>query len=193
MAKLDPRIDDHIAKAGEFAQPILSQFRALVHRTVPECKEAIKWGMPHFTLGGRNLAGMAAFKKHVSIFFHQDEQPGGTGKFRKIASIEELADDSVIEERLRAAVERLSLPPAARKTKAAAAPKPVPETPAAFAAALGAASLTERFAAMPPGYRREYIEWIVDAKTEVTRVKRIVQAVSWIGEGKHRNWKYQKC
>lgn len=193
MAKLDPRIDDHIAKAGAFAQPILSHFRALVHRTVPGCEEAIKWGMPHFTLGGRNLAGMAAFKKHVSIFFHHDEQPGGTGKFRKIASIQELADDSVIEERLRAAVERLSLPPAARTTKAAAAPKPVPEIPAAFVAALGAASLTERFAAMPPGYRREYIEWIVDAKTEVTRDKRIVQAVAWIGEGKHRNWKYQKC
>lgn len=193
MAKLEPRIDDHIAKAGAFARPILEHFRALVHKTIPECEEAIKWGMPHFTLGGRNLAGMAAFKKHVSIFFHHDEQPGGTGKFRQIAAMEDLAEDSLIEERLRAAVERLSSAAAQPRTKAAAAPKPVPDMPSAFSQALIAAAAMDRFDMMAPGYRREYIEWVADAKTDATRDKRIAQAVEWIGEGKHRNWKYQKC
>ncbi|MBA4354511.1 MAG: hypothetical protein C0409_07435 [Novosphingobium sp.] len=193
MAKLEPRIDDHIAKAGAFARPILEHFRALVHKTIPECEEAIKWGMPHFTLGGRNLAGMAAFKKHVSIFFHHDEQPGGTGKFRQIASMEDLAEDSLIEERLRAAVERLSSAAAQPKKKVAAAPKPVPDMPSAFSQALTVAASMDRFDTMAPGYRREYIEWVADAKTDATRDKRIAQAVEWIGEGKHRNWKYQKC
>jgi uncharacterized protein YdeI (YjbR/CyaY-like superfamily) len=69
----------------------------------------------------------------------------------------------------------------------------VPELPNAFAEALTMAASRQRFDAMPPGQRREYIEWIVEAKTDPTRDKRIAQAVEWIGEGKSRNWKYQKC
>lgn len=193
MPTLDPRIDDHIAKAAAFAPPILLHFRELVHQIVPECEETIKWSMPHFMLAGRNFAGMAAFKKHVSIFFHHDEQPGGTGKFRQIASLDDLADDAVIEARLRAAIERLSSLPKGKVAKVAAKPKPALEMPASFGEALQAAALTERFAAMPPGYRREYVDWIAVAKTDATRDKRISQAVEWIGDGKHRNWKYQKC
>ncbi len=189
MAKLEPRIDEHIAKAADFAKPILERFRATVHRVVPECEEAIKWGMPHFTLGGRNMAGMAAFKKHVSIFFHHDEQAGGTGKFRQIASLDDMPSEQEIEVKVRAAVERLAKP-AAKSTKAAV--KPVPEMPGAFATALDGAGVRARFETMPPGYRREYIEWVAEAKTDATRDKRIAQAVEWIGEGKHRNWKYQK-
>lgn len=190
MAKHEPRIDEHIAKAGDFAKPILEHFRATIHRIVPECEEAIKWGMPHFIVGGRNMAGMAAFKKHVSIFFHHDEEAGGTGKFRQIASLDSMPSDQEIEAKVRAAVERLAKPAVKAKK---AAPKPVPDMPESFASALEVASARERFDAMPPGYRREYIEWVADAKTDATRDKRIAQSVEWIGEGKHRNWKYQKC
>ncbi len=190
MAKHEPRIDDHIAKAGDFAKPILEHFRATIHRVVPECEEAIKWGMPHFTLGGRNIAGMAAFKKHVSMFFHHDDEAGGTGKFRKIASRDAMPSDNEIETKIRAAVERLA-PPA--KSVKKAVPKPVPEIPQVFADALEGAGLRETFEDKPPGYRRDYIEWVADAKTDATRDKRITDAIEWIGEGKHRNWKYQKC
>lgn len=190
MPTTDPRIDEHIAKAGAFARPILERFRALVHREVPNCIEAIKWGMPHFTLGGKNLAGLAAFKGHVSVFFHHDEQQGGTGPFRKIATLDEFPDERIVVERLQAAVARLLAPKLAKPRQAL---KPVPDMPDSFRAAMDAAALGERFAAMPPGQRREYIEWIVEAKTDATRDKRIAQAVEWIGEGKSRNWKYQKC
>lgn len=191
MPTIDPRIDAHIAKAGEFARPILERFRALVHREIPDCVEGIKWGMPHFTLGGKNLAGMAAFKAHVSVFFHYDEQPGGAGPFRKIASLEQFPDEEQVIQRLDAAVEWLSSASTASKPKAA--PKPVPDMPSSFADALEDAAVRDRFDAMAPGQRREYIEWIVEAKTDATREKRIGQAVEWIGEGKTRNWKYQKC
>lgn len=191
MPTTDPRIDAHIAEAGAFARPILERFRTLVHREIPDCVEAIKWGMPHFTFGGKNLAGMAAFKKHVSIFFHNDEQPGGTGPFRKIATVEAFPEEAIVVQRLRSAVERLAQSRGA--VKARAVPKPVPELPPAFAEALATASARGQFDAMAPGQRREYIEWISEAKTETTRVRRIGQAVEWIGEGKSRNWKYQKC
>lgn len=190
MPNRDSRIDDHIGKAGAFARPILEHFRATMHRVVPECEEAIKWGMPHFTLAGRNLAGMAAFKKHVSIFFHHEEDRGGSGKFRQIASLDDLPSADGLEATIRVAVDRLSH----RATlKQKAPPKPVPEMPQAFAVALAASGHQERFEAMPPGYRREYIEWIAEAKTDATRGKRIAQSIEWIGEGKHRNWKYNKC
>ncbi|MFM2372179.1 MAG: hypothetical protein RIS85_1901 [Pseudomonadota bacterium] len=195
MPTLDPRIDEHIAKAGAFARPILERFRAVVHGAVPDCVEAIKWGMPHFTLNGRNLAGMAAFKKHVSIFFHHDENPegergSGTGPFRQITSLDQMPDEGAIKARLEAALERFAAPAKTPKPKAAL--KPMPPLPDAFAKALDAQAQRERFDAMPPGYRREYIEWIVEAKTDATRDKRIAQAVELIAAGKHRNWKYQK-
>lgn len=195
MPTTDPRIDDHIARAGAFAQPILERFRAVVHEVVPQCVETIKWGMPHFTLDGRNLAGMAAFKKHVSIFFHHDEAPGedaagaGTGRFRQISSLDAMPDDAALRAKLEAAIDRLASAPA--KARPRAAPRPMPAMPDAFDAALDRQALRERFDALPPGYRREYIEWIVEAKTQPTRDRRIDQALALIAEGKHRNWKYQ--
>ncbi len=44
---------------------------------------------------------------------------------------------------------------------------------------------------MSPSQKREYSEWIVEAKTDATRDKRLGIAVGWIAEGKSRNWKYQ--
>ena len=44
-----------------------------------------------------------------------------------------------------------------------------------------------------PSYRREYLEWIVEAKRDATREKRILQAIEWLAEGKKRHWKYEDC
>ena len=44
----------------------------------------------------------------------------------------------------------------------------------------------------PPGQKREYVEWITEAKQEATRQKRLATAVEWMSEGKPRNWKYMK-
>ncbi len=61
----------------------------------------------------------------------------------------------------------------------------------AFAAALKEnASAAAQFRKFTPGKRRDYIEWIADAKQEATRTRRIATAVEWIAEGKARNWKY---
>jgi uncharacterized protein YdeI (YjbR/CyaY-like superfamily) len=49
------------------------------------------------------------------------------------------------------------------------------------------------FDAFPPSQKREYIEWITEAKTEPTRNKRLATTVEWLSEGKRRNWKYENC
>src|SRR5688572_25222114 len=72
-------------------------------------------------------------------------------------------------------------------------PKPHLETPAALVAALRRnARARAGFEAFPPSHKREYIEWIVEAKTDETRQRRLDTAVAWIAEGKPRNWKYMR-
>jgi uncharacterized protein YdeI (YjbR/CyaY-like superfamily) len=48
------------------------------------------------------------------------------------------------------------------------------------------------FDAFPPGKRRDYLEWIADAKTDPTRDRRVRTAVEWMAQGKSRNWKYER-
>ena len=52
-----------------------------------------------------------------------------------------------------------------------------------------AAAAFEKF---PPSHKREYAEWISEAKGADTRQRRVETAVEWIAEGKGRNWKYQR-
>ncbi|HEU4925715.1 MAG TPA: YdeI/OmpD-associated family protein [Vicinamibacterales bacterium] len=49
---------------------------------------------------------------------------------------------------------------------------------------------SSRSANFSPSHRREYIEWVTEAKMDATRAKRLQQAVEWLAEGKPRNWKY---
>lgn len=63
-----------------------------------------------------------------------------------------------------------------------------------LATALGASpSAQATYDGFPPSCRREYLEWIAEAKRPETRAKRVAQAVEWMGEGKRRHWKYEKC
>ncbi len=185
----DPRIDDYIARAAAFAQPILAHVRALVHKAIPEAEETIKWGMPHFMAGGRNVVGLAAFKAHAAVVIHHEDRSGeGMGALGRLTSLADLPPDDVLVARFQARPDALAQP---RKTRA---PKPELPVPPAFAAALEAAPAAKAtFAAFAPSHRREYIEWIAAAKREETQARRIAQAVEWLGEGRKRNWKYENC
>lgn len=195
----DPRIDAYIERAAPFAQPILRHARALVHEACPEVEESIKWGMPSFSHAGGILCGMAAFKQHASFGFwrHADvvgegEPRDGMGSYGKMTSLDDLPPRTILLAHLRKAMQ---LNEAGLKSpKRKPAPRPAPDTPEDLAAALAnnkAANAT--FDAFPPGCRREYIEWIVEAKRAETRAKRLAQAVEWMAEGKRRNWKHENC
>jgi uncharacterized protein YdeI (YjbR/CyaY-like superfamily) len=203
-----PKVDAYIAKAQPFAQPVLTHIRGLMHQACPDIEEAIKWGMPFFTLHGVIVGNMAAFKQHCSLGLWGPEMAAllkgeGTmgdqamGSFGRIASLKDLPTDKVLLGYFRQAAglvasgERTkSLPP---RVKAKAA-KPAPTVPEELAAALKknkkAAAV---FAAFSPSCKREYTDWITEAKREETKAKRVAQAVEWIAEGKQRNWKYQNC
>lgn len=185
----DPRIDDYIGKAAPFAQPILTHVRALVHQALPEAEETIKWGMPHFMVGGKNVIGLAAFKAHASVVIHHEERTGdGMGALGKLTGLADLPPDAELIARFQAR------PQALAKSQPKRAPKPELPMPPAFAVALDAAPAARAtFDGFAPSHRREYIEWIADAKREETQGKRIAQAVEWLAEGRKRNWKYENC
>lgn len=200
MSDRDARIDAYIAKAAPFARPILEHLRALVHEACTEAEETLKWSAPHFTVAGKILAGMAAFKQHVAFAVPMlDASDGDTakrdeamGQYGRITALSDLPAKRILVAQLRKAVKAIEggakLPRGKRD-----APKPALAMPEDFAAALAKVAAAKRhFDSFPPGKRRDYIEWIVEAKQAATRERRIGQAVEWIAEGKARNWKYEK-
>ena len=198
MPSHDPRVDAYIAKAEDFARPILAEIRVRVHAACPEVEETIKWGMPNFVHAGGILCGMAAFKRHVSFGYWKhalvmgDAERDGMGSYGKMASPADLPPKAAMRADLKKAMQlnEDGVKPERRK----AAPKPEPEVPVDLAAALKQHKAAKAaFDAFPSGCKREYIEWIVEAKREETRAKRLAQAVEWMGEGKRRNWKYERC
>ncbi|MDE2596318.1 MAG: YdeI/OmpD-associated family protein [Sphingomonadales bacterium] len=190
----DARIDAYIAKAGPFARPILEHLRELVHGTIAGLDEDMKWGMPHYVLNGKNLAGMAAFKAHCTFMIHGDGRQGDAmGQFGKITQLSDLPPEADLKAKLLAAAGRIESAGTALKPRTAPRPaKAEIAMPDDFAAALAAAPRAI-FDGFSPSQQREYLEWIVEAKRPETRAKRIAQAAEWIGEGKKRNWKYEGC
>ncbi|WP_440224908.1 YdeI/OmpD-associated family protein [Dokdonella sp. MW10] len=200
MPVTDPRIDAYIDKAAPFAQPILRHLRALVHATCPDVVETIKWGFPHFMHAGAILCSMAAFKQHVAFGFWKGaliEGVGGPGarddamgQFGRIASLDDLPAKRTLVSILRKAMalneHGVTVPARERK-----APRGEAEVPEALAAALKRnAKARKTFEAFAPSHRREYCEWIAEAKRDDTRERRVAQAIEWLAEGKQRNWKY---
>jgi uncharacterized protein YdeI (YjbR/CyaY-like superfamily) len=203
-SEFDARVDAYIAKAAPFAQPVLEHLRELGHKACPEVEETIKWSMPFFVYREQIVANMAAFKAHCSFgiwgkeivaAMRQDGLPvkGGMGSLGKIASVKDLPRDAALLGYLRQAT---VLVKDGSKTfpKRAKAAKPEVEVPAELAAALKKNKTAAKvFAEFSRSCRREYVDWIADAKRAETKDKRVAQAVEWIAEGKQRNWKYQNC
>ncbi|MFN3946454.1 MAG: YdeI/OmpD-associated family protein [Allosphingosinicella sp.] len=195
--KRDERVDAYIARQADFARPILAHLRDAVHAACPDAEETLKWGMPAFLYKGGILATMAAFKRHASFGFWRggevvgEEKQDGMGQFGRIAAIEDLPEPAALAamiEKAAALVDEGAKAPRARSVKA-----PL-ETPADLRAAIDAVpAAAATFDAFPPSCRRDYVEWVVDAKRPETRAKRIAQAAEWLAEGKRRHWKYEKC
>ena len=195
----DPRIDAYIAKQADFARPILEHIRRVLHAAGPELEETIKWSMPHFTYKGRLFAGMAAFKAHATFGLWQagavigetGAERDAMGQFGRLTSIDDLPPEDELKELVRRAAAVAEEGPKPRPKKE---PKPDLAPPEDLLTALESnAAARASFDGFPPSGRREYVEWIVDAKRPETRAKRLAQAVEWMAEGKRRNWKYENC
>ena len=195
----DARIDAYIDRKAAFARPILEHVRERVHAVVPNVEETLKWSAPAFTLDGKILLMMAAFKEHAALNFWRGQELRGAaaeadamGQFGKLTSIDDLPGEKELDGLIRKAAELTANVPAPRKPKHG--PKPPPELHPEFAAALaGAPKAKATLDGFPPSAQRDYLDWIAEAKQPATRAKRIATAIEWLSEGKRRHWKYQDC
>jgi len=211
MAGTDRRIDAYIAQAAPFAQPVLARLREDVHAACPDAEEAIKWSMPFFMHGGRNLAHMAAFKAHCAFGFEHGRavvdlgrEAQAMGQFGRITKLDDLPTRAELRRLVRKAVALIDAgeaPPRAPKSGNGHAGAPahanhrvaVPPMPPAFIEALARHGAARRFfETLAPGHRRDYIAWLTEAKREETRQRRLAQALAWLAEGKRRNWRYER-
>jgi len=206
MENTDPRIDAYIAKSADFAKPILTHLRQLVHQAYPGIQETMKWSMPFFDYKG-TVCQMAAFKQHCGFGFWKAAQlpdpykiintgeESSAGSIGRISSMDDLPPDDVLMLYIRNAVQlnEDGVKGAMRATKAKpAVEKKEIEVPEEFISLLDSNPTIEaNFNKFSPSKQNEYLTWFAEAKTEATRSKRIQQAAEWISEGKSRHWKYQ--
>lgn len=200
MPRKDLRIDTYIARSARFAQPILRYVRKLVHESCPDVQETIKWSFPHFDYHGIML-GMAAFKQHCAIGFWKGElilgkaagSDGGMGHFGKVTSLADLPGDeeftAYIREAARLNRDAIKKPiTVARKKNRLRAPLSIPDY---FGAALKRnKKASSMFDGLSYSHKKEYLEWITEAKRDETRSRRLKKAIAWLAERKPRNWKY---
>ena len=194
----DPRVDAYIANKADFAKPILTHLRDLIHTRLRDVEEDIKWSMPAFIYKGRPLANMAAFKAHAAFgFWNRHELQTGQegdamGQYGRITSRETMPDDAVLLDALDKAVAMIDA--GVKPQRPARAPKPEAAVPPELAEALANdAEASAKWDAFPPGCRREYCEWIDGAKRDETRAKRVATTIAQTREGKKMNWKYENC
>jgi len=201
----DPAIDAYISNAAEFAQPILAHWRRLIRENCPDAEEAIKWSFPHFDYKGDHLCMMAAYSKHCSFSFLKAELMSDPRLradkdlkpiqrfFGKINKLEQLPPDEEFIAMIKDAMALNESGVKIKREKRVSDKPKVLETPDYLQAALDAApAAKEVFESKSNSFRKDYIIWITDAKTEDTRQKRISEALEWIAEGKGRFWKHQK-
>lgn len=202
-----PKVDAYLGKVKPFALPILEHLRDLVHKACPDVQETIKWSRPFFEYRGAILGNMSAFKEHCSFGFWGEEigavlreanalHADAMGSLGRITSVKDLPSDKLMLSWIRQAAAFIDkgehTGPMAARHKVAKPEKPALEPPDEFVAALRKSKKAEAvFKAFSPSCKREYVEWINDAKRAETREKRISTAIEWIAEGKQRHWKYQ--
>jgi len=195
--RTDPRVDEYIAKSAPFARPILKRIRSAVHAGCPDVEETMKWSFPHFMHHGI-LCSMASFKAHCAFGFGKEEVMTGTNgpgeittaQFGRVTSVKDLPARSAFLRLVREAAKlnedgaKPPVPPVSDKSRTVRAPADL------LAALKNNARARAAYDEMSPSHKREYIEWVTEAKRDETRKQRVAAAVEWMAEGRIRNWKY---
>jgi uncharacterized protein YdeI (YjbR/CyaY-like superfamily) len=165
-----------------------------------ELEETIKWGGPCFTINGKNVLGIGGFKSYVGIWFHQgvflkdpqkvlvnasEEKTKALRqwRFQSINEIKPKLVKAYVLEAIENAKAGKELKPEKKKTG---------DLPEELKSALKKEKkLQSNFSQLTPFKQREYIDYILDAKQEKTRIARVEKSIPLILEGKGLNDKYR--
>ena len=202
MPEIDPRVDAYIERSADFAKPILLHIRKLVHIACPDVKEKMKWSFPHFDYKDEMMCSMASFKAHVAFGFWKQSlmeedaafpaEKTAMGSFGRLTSVKDLPNDRTMKKLI---ADAMKLNDEGVKVKRAFVSRDKTElnVPDVLLEALAKHEVAaETFNNFPQGCKREYVDWITEAKTDATRDKRLATTIEWLSEGKRRNWKYER-
>ncbi|MBT0608413.1 DUF1801 domain-containing protein [Aequorivita echinoideorum] len=178
----------------------LTQLREIFKKT--ELKEEVKWGKPTYTYKGKMVAAISDFKNHIALWFHQgvflqdkkeklvNAQEGVTKALRQWRfTKEDEIDENLVAEYINEAIENTKAGKELKKT----AKKPI-EIPQLLREALEKDKLLQKnFQALAPSCRREYSEYIAEAKQESTKIRRLAKILPLIMEKKGLHDKYKKA
>lgn len=197
MSSKDERVDRYVARAPDFARPILKRVRAIVHRAVPGIGEDIKWGAPAYVSEGL-VCSTPAFKDHVAVWFHKGamlEDPRGllkrgarshSMKSVRLAALSDL-DGEALADLVRQAA---ALNARGIKPKPPARPVVVPPALAqALARHREAKAFFERLA---PSHRRAYADHVAEAKRPETVERRVAWTIAELARGHRPDEKYRR-
>jgi len=202
MPTTDPFVDAYIEKSNDFAKPNLKHIRALVHNACPDVVETKKWSFPHFDYKGEMMCSMAGFKEHCAFNFWKQSlldqtafpaEKTAMGSFGRIKSLDDLPDAKTMKKLIGDAMKlnddgiKVAKPKPTGEKKELVVPDVLLEALATNDAA------ADTFNNFPYSKKKDYVEWITEAKTDATREKRLATTIEWLAEGKSRHWKYQNC
>ena len=194
-------INTYIAEQDEWKRRILVRIRQLIHQTDPGITEAWRWDKPHFDHEGI-MVGMCAFKEFVSVWFHKGaliKDPGklfealGKGeekglrayKIHENEAIDEPSFIELVKQAIALNLKGTTLAEAKGPRKALVIPEDLESVlhkdPTAWA----------NWEAFTYTHKKEYAEWVSDAKKDETRKRRIAQALEMIREGKGKEDKHR--
>jgi uncharacterized protein YdeI (YjbR/CyaY-like superfamily) len=194
MSGKDPRVDAYIKRAAPFARPILKRLRKIVHIGCPDVEETIKWQSPFFAHKGI-ICFMGAFKEHCAFGFWKGslifgaENKGAMGHFGRITSIKDLPNAKTLVGYVRKAA-KLNEAGVKKSRPRSRAKQKVSVPPDLKAALQKNAKARKTFENFSYSHKKEYVDWIMDAKREETRRRRLQTAIQWLAQGKPQNWKY---
>lgn len=197
MATPVKNVDEYIATRAEWAE-VLEKLRAIMMASGME--ESIKWGAPAYGINGRNVAGLAAFKNHVSIWFWQGallSDPHGVlynAQAEKTKALRQWrfheareVRTTIVRQYVKEAIENARAGKMIRPEKKKALPLP-DEMKEAFKLDPG---LKKAFGALSQACQREYVEYVSEAKQPATRHRRMAKSAVMILDGQGLNDRYK--
>ncbi len=194
--EMSKTVEEYLTKHPEYEKE-LSLLRKIILKT--ELVETVKWGIPTYTINNKNVVGIGAFKSYVGLWFFngsflkdtsnllinaQEDKTKGMRQMR-FSNVEEI-DQKVIHAYLLEAIENQKQ---GKEIKPQKKPLLIPDE---LKEALSTDSqLSEAFDGLTPGKRKEYAEYISDAKQAKTKLTRLEKITPMIRSGVGLNDRYK--
>ena len=193
-------VEEYIEENEHF-KDALQLLRKVMNAT--ELEETIKWSIPTYTIDGKNVLGIGAFKSHIGVWFFngvfladkhnllRNAQDGKTKAMRQVIykTIEDI-DEGILYDYVKEAILNQKEGKVVKPDRSKKETVIPPELKTVFGVN---SELKMAFDKLTPGKQREYCDHVASAKREATKISRIEKITPMIIEGVGLHDKYKNC